>query len=402
MEVLKLVVVFAVIIGILQMKKPLSWAMTAGCIVLIPLYGIDFMKALQISFKAVTASSTLLLALNVYLITFLQRMMEKRGHIDLAQRSLSGIFNNRRVNASLAPIFIGLLPSPGAIFIAGSMVESACGDYLTTDEKTFVASYFRHISESFLPTYSSIIIACQLTNIQMGSFVLGMVPMVLLLIAVGYVFYLRKLPRDTGMPPSEDKAKDVKNLFASLWSIAAVIIMIIAFKFQVYTATAIVIVVYFFVNKFTLSEVAPYFISAFEPKIIFNTFIVMIFKDLLTETGVINSLPALFEKLPIPTFLIFGLIFFFGTLIAGSLAIIVLCLPMAFAAIPGAGLPLMVFLMSCTYAAMQISPTHLCLFLACDYFKTDYNRLVKRTLPVIGVFYAILIPYYMIWVNFFA
>ena len=57
------------------------------------------------------------------------------------------------------------------------------------EDKTFVASYFRHIPESFLPTYSSIILACQLTGVQMGAFVLGMVPMVACLMLLGYLFY---------------------------------------------------------------------------------------------------------------------------------------------------------------------------------------------------------------------
>lgn len=74
---------------------------------------------------------------------------------------------------------------------------------------------------------------------------------------------------------------------------------------------------------------------------------------------------------------------------------------MAFAAVPGAGMPLMVFLMSCTYTAMQISPTHLCLTLACEHFKTDFGALVKRTLPIIGIFYIILTGYYLLLNLFF-
>ena len=159
MEILKLCVIFAVIIIVLRMKKPLSFAMGIGCVCLIPLYGINLLEAGKITFDTVTSWKTLQLLLNIYLITFLQRMMDKRHHIDLAQKSLCGLFNNRRVNASAAPIFIGLLPSPGAIFIAGSMVESSVEDYLTRDEKTFVASYFRHISEAFMPTYTGIILA---------------------------------------------------------------------------------------------------------------------------------------------------------------------------------------------------------------------------------------------------
>lgn len=298
------------------------------------------------------------------------------------------------------PVFIGLLPSPGAIFIAGSMVDTACGDYISKEDKTFVASYFRHIPESFLPTYSSIILACQLTGVQMGAFVLGMVPMVACLMLLGYLFYLRRVPKETGEAASTDKLADLQSLCRSLWTIAVIIFLIVAFNVPVYIATVGVIVVYFFTSRFTWQEIKPFFLSALESRIVINTFVVMIFKDLLTHTNVITELPGLFEALPIPSFLVFGL-FFSWLHCCRSTAIITLCLPMAFAAVPGAGMPLVVFLMSCTYTAMQISPTHLCLTLACEHFKTDFGALVKRTLPIIGIFYIILTGYYLLLNLFF-
>lgn len=281
------------------------------------------------------------------------------------------------------------------------MVDTACGDYISKEDKTFVASYFRHIPESFLPTYSSIILACQLTGVQMGAFVLGMVPMVACLMLLGYLFYLRRVPKETGEAASTDKLADLQSLCRSLWTIAVIIFLIVAFNVPVYIATVGVIVVYFFTSRFTWQEIKPFFLSALESRIVINTFVVMIFKDLLTHTNVITELPGLFEALPIPSFLVFGLIFFIGSIVAGSTAIITLCLPMAFAAVPGAGMPLMVFLMSCTYTAMQISPTHLCLTLACEHFKTDFGALVKRTLPIIGIFYIILTGYYLLLNLFF-
>ncbi|MDD3193098.1 MAG: DUF401 family protein [Oscillospiraceae bacterium] len=395
-DFVKLALIFVSIIVLLKFKIPLSGAIGAGSVLTVLLYGIPILDALLITGQSMISEATIMVILNCYLITFLQRMMELRGHLDLAQRSLSRLFNSRRVNASIAPVFIGLLPSPGAIFIAGSMVDAACGDYISKEDKTFVASFFRHIPESFLPTYSSIILACQLTGVQMGAFVLGMVPMVACLLLLGYLFYLRRVPKDTGEPPTTDKLADLQSLCRSLWTIAVIILLIIAFNVPVYLATIGVIIVYFFTSHFTWWEIKPFFLSALEARIVINTFVVMIFKDLLTHTNVITALPGLFEALPIPSFLIFGLIFFVGTIVAGSTAIITLCLPMAFTAIPGAGMPLMVFLMSCTYTAMQISPTHLCLTLACEHFKTDFGALVKRTLPVIGIFYLILTGYYLL------
>ena len=119
----------------------------------------------------------------------------------------------------------------------------------------------------------------------------------------------------------------------------------------------------------------------------------MMFKDIITYTGVIHELPVFFGGLPIPLPMVFALIFFFGTIISGSNAIIPLCMPMAMAAMPDAGVPLLVLLMSSAYAAMQVSPTHVCLFIAAECFKVDIGALVRRNIPMILVFFAVTLAY---------
>lgn len=79
--------------------------------------------------------------------------------------------------------------------------------------------------------------------------------------------------------------------------------------------------------------------------------------------------------------------------ICGDQAIIALCMPMAVAAVPGGGLPFIVLLMCMAYAAMQISPTHICLFIAVEYFGTQMGALIRRTVPVIACFCAIAAVY---------
>lgn len=400
LDIIKLLVVFAAIILLIRMKKSMSVAMLCGAGLTAILYGIGIVPTIDITLRSITSWGTISLLLILYLITFIQRMLEKRGHLDLAQKSLNGLFNNRRVNASLASIFIGLLPSPGAVTICGAMVNASCEDYLDKEEKAVVASFFRHIPESFLPTYTGIILALQLSGVGVSSFLLGMFPMVLLLIFLGYFFYLRKIPKDTGYAESTTKLQDFKDLCGSLWTIVLTIALILTFNMTVYAAALITIVLSIFVNKFKPKELVPMVRSAFEPKIMLNTAAIMIFKDILTATGVIELLPDLFSKLPIPSFLVFMLIFFFGTIVSGSNAIIVLCMPLAFAAIPGSGMPLLVLLMSCAYAAMQISPTHICLAIAAEYFDVSMGSIIKKTMPIELVFLTIL-PFYYLALNVF-
>ncbi|NMB44353.1 MAG: DUF401 family protein, partial [Clostridiales bacterium] len=180
LDVIKLVIIFSLIIILIRKGKPLSISILIGALVTSVLYKVGIVETFKIAFQSLTSWSTLSVILAFYMITFLQRMLEKRGHLDLAQSSLNGIFNNRRINASLAPFFIGLLPSAGAIFISGEMVDKATEDYISKEDKTFITTFYRHIPESFLPTYSSIILASQLSGVPMSNFIISMLPVVIL------------------------------------------------------------------------------------------------------------------------------------------------------------------------------------------------------------------------------
>lgn len=389
MDILKLVITFASIVIIMRFGKPLYVSIVGGMIAVILLYLINPVTSVQMIVKGAVSTPTINMVLAFYSITFLQRMMEKRGHLLLAERSLSNLFNSRRVNAMVAPFVIGLLPSAGAVLIASPIVDNAGGESLTREEKTFVTSYFRHISESFLPTYSSIILALNLSGVDMTAFVLAMLPMVAALFMLGYLRYVRKIPKGTGVEKGSDRSSDVRNLIVSLWPIVLTIAIILVFKPAVHLAVIPVIILSVFINRFTFTEIKPMFISAIEKKLIFTTILIMSFKELITYTGVIERLPGYFNSFPIPSPVIFAMIFFFGTLVAGSQAIIALTMPLAFASVAGGGLALMVILMCMTYIAMQVSPTHICLAIVTEDFGTSFIALVRHTMPILISFVVI-------------
>lgn len=412
MEILKLLVLFAVILVILRFKKPLWIAVAAACITGFFLYGIGITEAVPLTFKAVTSYASINTVLVIYLITFLQLLLEKRGMLTKAEDAMSGLFNNRRVNACAVPMFIGLMPAPSAVTLAAPIVDKACGDYLTAPEKTFLTSFYRHVPESSMPTYSSVLIACQLSGIAISSYIIYMIPMVVALIAIPYFFYLRKVPKETGLPPSEDKKGEVKNLLIGLWPIILIIALVVglqqlmrvvpaiaAIPFDISNVsfiTFLIIILFCVVNKVKFEELKPLFIKSIHPNMLLSSVVIMVFKDIITKTGVIALLPELFAKLPIPSFLVYALIIFIGTIVSGLLAILAIVLPLAFASIPGAGTALMVLFMCFGHASMQISPTHICLYLATDYFKTSMKDLLLKTVPVIATFCVVATGYYLL------
>ncbi|MDR3259469.1 MAG: DUF401 family protein [Fusobacteriaceae bacterium] len=389
MEMLKLVAIFIGIMIFIKLKKPLYFSILIGAIISIILFKIPISTSFNLTKKALTSAETINLVLAFYTITFVQRMMEKRKHIFLAEKSLDNIFNSKRINIMLAPFVIGLLPSAGAVLIAAPIVKNAAEDNLSVEEQAFVTSYYRHISEAFLPTYSSILLALELSKVDMTKFVVGMLPMVAVLFVLGYIFYVKKIPKITEKKINVNLKKEIKNLIISLWPIAVTIIIVLSLKITVYKAVIPVIIVSAFINRFKIKELLPMFKSAFETKLIGSTVAIMIFKELLTDTGVVGRLPGYFEMLPIPSTVIFVIIFLVSTLITGSQATIALALPLAFATIPNGGLSLMILLMCMMYIGMQISPTHICLAIVVEHFGISFIDLIKKTIPVFFSFIII-------------
>ncbi len=397
MEAIKLLAVFLVmLILIFSFKRSLSVAFGIGCVLLAGLFQFDPREALELAVQSVLSRSTLAIVAIYYTVTFLQKMMELKGHISLAETSLLNITNNKRLSAAAAPMCVGLMPSPGAVIIGGAMVESIYGDSVNNEDKNFVTSYFRHVPEAFVPTYGAIVLACELAGVPAGEFVLYMLPMAAAVYLAGYFMVLIKLPKETGLPPKKEKLKDLRNILLALWPISAIILLVLSVHVDVYLVTIFVIILYFFVNRFKFQQIKPFFKSSFESKIIFSTIFILIFKDFALTSGAVDALPHLLARLPLPDYLIFSLVFFIGSVVAGATAVAAIGIPMAYVAMPDGGVPLLVLLSTMAFLAMQVSISHICLFLSSIFFKVEVASLIKRTIPVISVLCLIVIGYYLI------
>ena len=103
LDLLYLAIVFAVIIVMLNLKPKitgktrkmsLSVAILTGTLTAVIFFRISPTWVGQLAFHTVfNWSETISLCLVTYLITFLQRMMQQKNHLNQAQEALSAIFN---------------------------------------------------------------------------------------------------------------------------------------------------------------------------------------------------------------------------------------------------------------------------------------------------------------------
>ena len=371
MDILYLSIVFLVIVVIIWLKKPLFVAMIGGIAATIILFRVNLKDAAVVLGRQTVAWDTIDVLLSFYLIIFLQLMLEKKGRLTNAKDSFNRLLRNRRMNTIVSPAIMGLLPSAAVMTICADMVDRTCGEYMDDKNKTFVSCYYRHIPEMFLPTFPAVLLGLTLSGQNAGVFVLAMIPMAVAA-AVG-----------TACVAAGKK----------LWTLIAVLLIIIIFNLSVCIAAPLVIASNYIFDHFSLKDLPDLMVRSAEPILLGNMYLIMLFKGILSYTGVIGLLPDFIGQFPISMTMSFGLLFFIGTVISGSQTIIALCMPMAFLAFPQGGIPFLVMLMSVAWAAMQISPTHVCSFVAADFYHTTLGDIVVRALGPVIIFSIIAYGY---------
>ena len=390
--------VFLVIIILLALKRPLWQAILGGIVLLVILYQIPPMEVLNCITRVLTNRNSIFLIVSLYFITYLQEMLNLRNLPSLVVEDLNHLFRSKRANIISTAIFFGLLPSPAATIFCGDIVKESTGEYLDKYEQAFVTSWYRHIPESFMPTYSFILLFATLANVPITQFIACMIVPVILFILVGYYPYITKLPKASSDSVPSEKGKYLLQLLTHLWPILLVLALILAGGFSVIVAILISIVATGIVYRFKGKECTSLLTKAFHPALIVNSFLCLLLKEFTSYVEVLELLPDALSALPIPTYMIFVLIFFIGGLF-NSTGIIAVGAPLAFSTLSG-GAPLMMLLMCMCHMANQLSPTHICVVIAADHFGISLGSLIRRITPPALVFCILVILYYNLLILF--
>lgn len=402
MELIKLILVFIVIIAMIKFKLPLFLALLGGSIATGILFQMPLDKfAVTVGRSAIDKNTVSMVAV-IYLMMFLQKLMEHRDMLKRSEESISGILNNERLCVGAVPTLIGILPAPNAVMIAGAMIEPVAAPYFDRGTLAFLASWYRHIAESSLPMFTTVLLGLALTGIPAGRYLLYMIPCMIVMFFVPYALYLRKVPKNRQVREkgTVDYGKLLKQLFFNLWPVPYLLFLIFGLGFSTVLAGLTAVITLVLVYRFPFKLLKEKAAAAFSPKILLSIVFVMTLKEILTASGAMDMLPSMFQQLPIPVWLTFALIFLFATIVGGLQTSIGLFMVLALESVPGAGLPLFVLLMSFGHLGSQLSPTHVCLTISCEYFHVALGDLMKRAVLPAVICSAFFIVYYLFLVSF--
>ncbi|MDH7564052.1 MAG: DUF401 family protein [Candidatus Bathyarchaeota archaeon] len=316
-------------------------------------------------------------------IMLLSMLYKETGTIDALSRSLSSIVKNSKLIVSAIPAVIGLLPVGGGALMSAPLVETEAEKLgLKEDKKTYVNLWFRHTIFPVYPINTVLIVIAGLTGLSVTSLIIRQIPVVAVMVIVGYLIGLRKTPTAPQKTPDKtDHLSETRQLAITFSPILATIVAVVILNIDVSIASFIGTAVLLMLARpkpativkplrnWTIWGVTLAAFGAFLLKTTTETMGISQLFSTLISNGNVDSLLLL---IAIPAFLsaITGSV-------SGGAAISIAMLAGLFSYTPTS----VSLLYISGYFGYIVAPTHLCLVLTAEYFKCSLGRLYKYLIP---------------------
>lgn len=396
-----LVVIAAMIliVVLLRFKVLIGPAILSGGL-LIWLFESRSFEKLWVAFtETLTMQRTWDLLLCLYFVMCLEVELRKSGSLNGMVVTLRNIFSSNKVTLAFMPAFLGLLPSlGGARFSAPIVQEASEGIAVDDEQKSAINLWFRHIFEFSNPLMPGVILACGIANVSIGDLIDQVGWVTILCFVLGWIFLIVPLKitdPEKATNTQHDRTIDWKSLILAFGPIVTSFLLIVAFDVQAALAMGLVVVAFiplYFWFKRPIS-VKSVFTESLDKKLFFNVVCILYFIQLLTVIGTLDEIVNVFNNSALPQAVIIAcLSFIFGVMTGMGQGYIAIVMPIVALMAPG-NIVLVGIAMVYGMAGQMVTPTHLCILVTVEYFK---SRLWK-TIGKCGVLSLLMILIFSAW-----
>lgn len=383
-----LIITLAMIITLflLRRRQPIGIAILVGGIFIWLCTDPTFKELKDAVIQMATTPRSYDLVGALYLVICLEIELRKSGCLAGMVEALSRMFSSRRFTLAVMPAFLGLLPSIGGARFSAPIVEEASkGFEAKPEDKAAINFWFRHIFEFSSPLVPGMILACGIAGVKIGDLIVHLGWLTIVAFILGWIVMVRGLKQTVATRTevsSEEAKRHNMDFVLSLTPVIANVVLMVAFSLQASVSMIIVVVamiplLMFFNRHVSVKEV---FIGALDYKMFANVICILLFIALLESTGVLALLVAAFESSPLPVPVIIGFLSFIIGLLTGiSQGHVAIMMPIV-AGISMGDLDLVGVAMVFGVAGQMVTPTHLCLTITVDYFKSDFFKTLKPVL----------------------
>lgn len=387
------------IVVLLRFKVLIGPAILSGGL-LIWLFESRSFEKLWVAFtETLTMQRTWDLLLCLYFVMCLEVELRKSGSLHGMVVTLRNIFSSNKVTLAFMPAFLGLLPSlGGARFSAPIVQEASEGIAVDDEQKSAINLWFRHIFEFSNPLMPGVILACGIANVSIGDLIDQVGWVTILCFVLGWIFLIVPLKitdPEKATNTQHDRTINWKSLILAFGPIVTSFLLIVAFDVQAALAMGLVVVAFiplYFWFKRPIS-VKSVFTESLDKKLFFNVVCILYFIQLLTVIGTLDEIVNVFNNSALPQAVIIAcLSFIFGVMTGMGQGYIAIVMPIVALMAPG-NIVLVGIAMVYGMAGQMVTPTHLCILVTVEYFK---SRLWK-TIGKCGVLSLLMILIFSAW-----
>jgi hypothetical protein len=370
------------LLGVMVYKRVgLGITLTLTALVL-SLLSLDAHSVINIFWRTLTDSVTISLVSATFGIMLLSQLYKETALVTMLSQSLSRIVRNSKLVVSILPAVIGLLPVPGGALMSAPMVEAEAGKLrLKKNRQAYVNIWFRHTIFPVYPMSQVLILTGALTGLSVISLMVRQVPVVVAMLVIGYLVGFWKTSPTKGEASRHSLNASFVSLLKAFAPILAMIFAVVAFGINVSIAAFIGVMALLLIAKPGLNA----FLKPFRGKAIYEialaAFGAMLLRNVTMASGISKAFGMLIaggkiNDLVLLSTLPAALAFLLGSP-SGGVAISVSTLAGTLRFTPKtAGL-----LYITTYLGYLGAPTHLCLVLTADYFKSSLSEIYRYLIP---------------------
>ncbi len=224
--IIKVLSSLTVILIINSFCRQLLISLVCGTLLLAVWSGHSLPTMTTIAFARLTSANNLFLMAIIFQVIWLSSQMSASGVMrDLVVSVQSRI--SQRAAMAMLPVIIGSLPMPGGALFSAPLVDDCDRDKAVPAVlKTQINYWFRHIWEYWWPLYPGVLLALDITKLDVWQLALLQFPLTLIVLAAGYWFLLKQIVVDKAKTSSLTKVVNWK--FIGLISPIIVVIAVYA------------------------------------------------------------------------------------------------------------------------------------------------------------------------------
>ena len=399
-----LTIAMGLIIILLRRHIPIGPCMLAGGLLIWAVKAPSFAFLAQAFLETLTLPRTYDILWALYFVMCLEIELRTSGALAGMVHALQRIFSSTKVTLAVMPAFLGLLPSLGGARFSAPIVEEASKDLdITQEHRAAINFWFRHIFEFSSPIIPGMIMACNIAGVTYSDFIMHICWLTVLAFIAGWFVLIRPIKCDAETDYKEDaleKNQNTQDLRLSLSPVVLTFVLVVFCNLNASVGMGLVTVGLFFVLQFTKRPVSIKEIvtGALDMKMFFNVLCILYFIQILTVTNVLNEIVVAFQASPLPIPVIIGSVsFIIGVLTGMSQGHVAIVMPIV-AAMQTGSLNLAGVAMAFGVAGQMLTPTHMCLVVTVDYFKSNFFQTLKPILVGEIIILTIFSAYtYMVW-----